>query len=154
MKADINKLLQDVKPVYWTDCYGNRDKHYKVHSKLNPELWTRIEEIWGRDWFQMRGIVIGNDFELGGCYATVPEKTWQSMVRQLKERLYIVRAVVNIYGGTQTYIQKEWYENKDDVILNVGLNRPEVVEYEILEAEHNKENRYKTAMQLYNEIKK
>lgn len=152
--TDIDILLKGVKVVYWTDCYGNRDKHYKVHSKINSELWERIEDIWGEDWVQMRDVVIGNDYELNGCYATVPEKTWQNMVEQLKERLFIVRAVVKQWNGLlQTYYQKEWYETEDEVIENVGLNHPDVVEYEILEAEHNKAHRYMGAWSIYNELK-
>lgn len=152
--TDIDTLLKGVKVVYWTDCDGNRDKHYKVHSKINPELWDRIEEIWGEDWVQMRDVVIGNDYELNGCYATVPEKTWLNMVEQLKERLFIVRAVVKQWNGLlQTYYQKEWYETEEEVIRNVGLDLPDVVEYEILEAKHNKAHRYMGAWEIYNELK-
>lgn len=153
--SNIDTLLKGVKVVYWTDCYGNRDKHYKVHSRINPELWDIIERIWGEDWVQMRDVVIGNDYELNGCFATVPEKTWLSMVRQMKERLFIVRAVVKQWNGLlQTYIQEEWCESEDEVIEKVGLNHPDVVEYEILEAEHNQCNRYMGAEQIYRELKR
>lgn len=152
--TDIDTLLKGVKVIYWTDCDGNRDKHYKVHSKINPKLWDRIEEIWGEDWVQMRDVVIGNDYELNGCYATVPEKTWLDMVEQLKERLFIVYMKVREWNGeVRPYCWKVWCEREQDAIDDAGPDRPEVVSFEIFEAEHNKTHRFMGAWEIYNELK-
>ena len=155
--TNIDTLLKGVKGFWVTDTDGNRlYRSYKVHSVLNRELWDKIESIWGRNWeIYMRDVCIGNDYEVGGCYACVPEKMWNNMVEQMKERLFIVRVGFRHYsGGVVSSFYKEWAETKQDVVDQLDTEREEIVDWEVLEAEHNQRTRdFMTAEEIYNELK-
>ncbi len=151
-EIEIDALLKGVKS-YWTEDKCKHVRRFEVHSILNDKLWSKIEKIWGEDWVQMRDIIIGNDYEIGGRYACVPEETWLDMVGQLKERLFIVHTEIREFDGkTRSYYWKVWDQSKEDVIKDIDPNRPEVVEWEVLEAEHNKRNRYIGAWEIYQEL--
>ena len=152
---DIDKLLKDVKVVWWTEENGKRHKHFRLHSIVNKELWGRFEEIWGENWgSMMRDTVIGNDYELGGTFVDVPDAMWQDMVKQVRERLWVIHVEVRRFDGkVEPYFWKEWNESKEAVIESVGPDRPEVVSFEILEVPHNRRTRYEGAYELYKELK-
>ena len=151
--TQIDNLLRDVKTVFWTDPDGNREKHYKVHTQLNPDLWERIEEIFGEDWVQMRDVVIGNDYQLGGRFATVPEELWKDMVTAMRQRLFVIHMEVREWDGKiRPYHWKEWCETKEEAIDKAGPDRPEVISFEIFEARNNQRNRYTDAYTLYKEL--
>lgn len=152
---DLDKLLNDVKVVWWTEENGKRHKHFRLHSVVNPDLWDRFEEIWGKNWgSMMRDTIIGNDYELGGAFVDVPDTMWQDMVKQVRERLWIIHIEVRRFDGkVEPYFWKEWNESKEAVIESVGPDRPEVVSFEILEAPHNRRTRYEDAYKLYKELK-
>lgn len=138
---NIWKLLQAVEKV---------DNWYIINSKKDAELERRIIDIWGEDWYQMKGILLGTDYENNCCEFSIPSKLFDDMVERLTERLFVFMEVVKFYdNSTKTYYEKEFAPNVGVIINEYGLYDDCVESYNIIEVEDTFNNRNESAESLY-----